>query len=58
MGDSLWIVGGDFNLIRLLQEKKGGVRRLDQKSIAFDGYMQQLKLMDIPTVNGLFTLNN
>lgn len=40
VGDSLWIVGGEFKLIRSLQEKKGGVRRLDQTSIAFDGYMQ------------------
>lgn len=28
--DSLWVVGDDFNLIRSLEDKKEGVRRLDQ----------------------------
>lgn len=34
--DSLRIFDGDFNLIISTQEKKGGVRRIDQTSIAFD----------------------
>jgi hypothetical protein len=31
-----WIVGGDFNIIRSLEEKKGGSRHLDQDSNDFN----------------------
>jgi len=38
IGNSLWMVEGYFNLIRSLEGKKGGLRRLDQVSNDFNGY--------------------
>jgi len=53
-----WILGGDFNLITSLHEKKGGTRKLDAHSIRFSSIIQNLKLVDVRTDNGIFTWNN
>lgn len=37
IGNALWFVGGYFNIIRSLEEKKGGIHKLDQSSSNFDG---------------------
>eukprot|EP00253_Pinus_taeda_P003988 PITA_03988 len=52
------IVGGDFNLIRGLGEKRGGVRRQDPSMDEFNDLITNLRLVDTPTTNGVFTWNN
>jgi len=58
IGNSLWLFGGEFNIIRLLEVKKGGIRRIDQALANFDYIIDNLHLVDIPTKNGMFTWNN
>jgi len=53
-----WVLGGDFNLITNLQEKKGGTRKLDAHSTRFGSIIQTLKLIDVRMDNGIFTWNN
>jgi hypothetical protein len=53
-----WIVGGDYNLIRSLEEKKGGSRRLDQDSNDFNSLIDNLNLIDLEAINGIFTWTN
>eukprot|EP00253_Pinus_taeda_P010874 PITA_10874 len=53
-----WIIGGDFNLIRSLEEKKGGIRRRDHFMDSFNDMIEELRLVDIQTINGTFTWNN
>eukprot|EP00253_Pinus_taeda_P003074 PITA_03074 len=53
-----WILGGDFNMIRSLTEKKGGTRSLGGDSIAFQNFLINMKLVDTETTNGTFTWNN
>eukprot|EP00253_Pinus_taeda_P028344 PITA_28344 len=55
---NLWIIGGDFNLIRDLGEKKGGIRRPDQSMEEFNELITEQRLVDIPTTNDVFTWNN
>jgi len=35
-----WIVGGDFNIITSLEEKKGGIRKLDKDNIQLKEVLQ------------------
>lgn len=56
-GANHWILGGDYNMITNLAEKKGGLRRLDKDSEAFNTFIAASKLIDIPTDNGLHTWN-
>eukprot|EP00253_Pinus_taeda_P018479 PITA_18479 len=53
-----WIIGGDFNLIRSLEEKKGGIRKLDHFMDKFNDLIDDLRLVDIQTINGICTWNN
>ena len=53
-----WIVGGDFNIIRSLEEKKGGSRRLDRDSDAFNNLIDDLSLVDLEAINGTHTWTN
>ena len=53
-----WIIGGDFNLIRNLGEKKGGICSLNPASTLFNNTISDLDLIDVRTSNGLFTWNN
>lgn len=53
-----WIIGGDFNLIRTLDEKKGGIRRTDQFMDMFNDIIAEQRLVDMQTINGIFTWNN
>ncbi len=53
-----WIMGGDFNMIKSLSEKKGGTRALTKDALAFQYFMDTMKLVNIDSSNGLFTWNN
>jgi exonuclease III len=53
-----WIVGGDFNLIRNLKEKKGGTRCLDREASDFDSFIDNNNLIDLETPNGTYTWTN
>ena len=55
--DKSWIMGGDFNLIRNLDETKGGIRNLNTTSILFNNTINDLDLIDVQTSNGIFTWN-
>jgi hypothetical protein len=53
-----WIMGGYFNLITSLYEKKGGINLLDQDSYHFKETIGVLRMVDWETSNGTFTWNN
>lgn len=53
-----WVLGGDFNLITSLLEKKGGRRELDKFQEAFGEILTRSALLDVETGNGWFTWNN
>ena len=56
--DKPWILGGDFNLIMNLEEKKGGIRNLNLASVYFNVLIDTLDLIDVRTSNGIFAWNN
>jgi endonuclease/exonuclease/phosphatase family metal-dependent hydrolase len=58
VGQQRWIMGGDFNIILSLEEKKGGIRRLDKESANFQDMIDTLHLIDVETWNGTFTWTN
>jgi len=58
IGKNHWILGGDFNLIRHLGEKRGGTRHLTPHSLKFGEIIESLHLVDVCTSNGLYTWNN
>lgn len=49
---------GDFNLIRSLEEKKGGIRTLNRVSTTFNMVIEYLHLVDVQTPNGFYTWQN
>lgn len=51
--ENLWVVGGDFNMIISLDEKKGGMRRMDEDMEAFGDIISKFHLVDLPTINGV-----
>ena len=53
--NSHWVVGGYFNLITSLEEKKGEICRLEEGSEAFRETIEDLGLMDIIPGEGWFT---
>eukprot|EP00253_Pinus_taeda_P009203 PITA_09203 len=56
--EAAWIIGGDFNLIKSLEEKKGGIRKRDHFMDKFNELIEDLRLVDIQTINGICTWNN
>jgi hypothetical protein len=50
-----WIVGGDFNMITSLEEKKGGIQKLEAESLSFCNRITKVLVIDIPTSSGLHT---
>jgi len=62
LGNSLngqdWVIGGDFNIIIALWEKKSNLRRLEGESDSFREWISSNKLVDIHTNNGMFTWTN
>jgi len=53
-----WILGRDFNIIRNLEEKKGGSRRLDRDSCDFNSLIDDLRLIDLEASNDIHTWTN
>jgi exonuclease III len=53
-----WIIGGDFNIIRSLEEKRGGTRRLEQETSNFNSFIDTHSLIDLDTINGIHTWTN
>ena len=51
-------MGGDFNLVSNLGEKKGGKRTLDKYQEDFGVFQTQISFMDMETENGWYTWNN
>lgn len=56
--DKPWILGEDFNLIKILEEKRGGLRRMDTAMEQFGDMIREQGLVDIQTINGNHTWNN
>jgi hypothetical protein len=54
-GGNRWILGGDFNMIHNLDEKRGGTRCLEAESGDFQSLIDNLGLIDTDTSNGIFT---
>ena len=52
-----WVVGGDFNLITSLEEKKGGRPCLEEECDIFRETIEDLGLVDITPGEGWFTWN-
>jgi len=53
-----WIIGGDFNMIKSLNEKRGGVRRADADMELFEHTIKDQRLVDNTIINGTHTYNN
>ena len=53
-----WIIGGDYNMIKSFAEKKGGICRLEPKTLSFTQMIDNLNLIDLEPTNGCFTWNN
>ena len=53
-----WILGGYFNLVRNLDEKKGGIRQLNPINEYFNEVIDKLELVDVRSNNDTFTWNN
>ena len=53
-----WILGGDFNLITSLDEKKGGRCWSEEECEIFRDTIEDLRLVDITPSEGRFTWNN
>jgi len=45
-----WIVARDFNMIRSLKEKKGGIRHLGRDCITFQNFIMNMGLVDTETI--------
>eukprot|EP00253_Pinus_taeda_P023359 PITA_23359 len=56
--DVNFILGGDFNMITSLLEKKGGFRKLNRDGEAFIGFIDNARLVDVYPKQGKFTWNN
>ena len=53
-----WIMVGDFNVVTSLDEKWGGLARLDPSSNLIRDMIGSLNLIDVKPNNGVFTWNN
>lgn len=45
-------------MIISMTEKKGGTRVLGRDSIAFQNFLNNMRLVDMDIINGIFTWNN
>ncbi|XP_059076363.1 uncharacterized protein LOC131875739 [Cryptomeria japonica] len=53
-----WIMAGDFNVVSCLDEKRGGLARLDPSANLLRNMIGSLNLIDVKPTNGVFTWNN
>ena len=58
VGPHPWVMGGDFNLIQILEEKIGGIRKLILFNERFREVIEAINLVDVRTSNNIFTWNN
>jgi exonuclease III len=58
LGPQRWILGGDFNMITGLEEKRGGNRFMGNDNMLFNRTIDLLNLIDVETDNGPFTWSN
>lgn len=56
--EKLWLIVGDFNMKTSKDEKKGGLQREEPEMERFRDLQVNLKMVDIPTINGKYTWNN
>ena len=56
--ESLTIIGGDFNMISNLEEKKGGLKTLSMEDEAFKTMINSCEMVDVQTSSSFFTWNN
>jgi hypothetical protein len=55
IGNKIWILGDDFNMICNLEKKRGGIRRLEGGNDHFQALIDKLSLVYLDTHNGVFT---
>jgi hypothetical protein len=48
-------MGDDFNMIQSLEEKRKGNQRLDNNINSFQKVINDLRLVDLNTINGTYT---
>ena len=58
LGGKPWILRGDLNLVRNLDDKKGGIRKLNPISEYLNEVIANLEMVDVRMTNGTFTWNN
>jgi len=49
-----WVLGGDFNMIKSLSEKKGGTRILSKDAAGFHSFTEDMNMVDSEVQNGIF----
>lgn len=52
-----WCIGGDFNEVRTVAERKGCLRR-DRGMIELDEFINNLELIDVPMIRRKYTWCN
>ena len=55
LGGKNWVIEGEFNLITLLSEKKGGRRGLEDEGGSFGDTIEDLNIVDILSRKAWFT---
>ncbi|KAI5436046.1 hypothetical protein KIW84_022476 [Lathyrus oleraceus] len=57
--EGLWCVGGDFNSVRVKEERKGISNNFNIKEAEdFEGFISSMNLVDVPMINKKFTWYN
>lgn len=56
--DDFWITREDFNIIKSLEEKKYGIRKIFLEAKHFGDILQELGKANIDTINGTSIWNN
>ena len=52
------ILGGDYNLIMSLQDKRGDRRILSKEDKLFKEFIEENNMIDLQSNNGIYTCNN
>lgn len=54
-----WILGGDFNFVVCKEERNdAGDSRRDFEMIEFSSFVEEMDLIDVPSIDGMFTWIN
>jgi len=56
--EKFWLIAGDFNLTTSTKEKIEGLQREESEMERFRDLQEELKLVDIPTINEKYTWKN